>query len=89
MSTVSMLTTIDNPFDPFTQFADWYRFDVDHGYDSCGLLSRCCVTSNDLSENENQIAIETAINEICKFNLSGKHIKVTREIPDSKTLPTD
>ena len=76
----AMLTTIDNPFDPFTQFADWYRFDLDFGYDSCGLLSRCCALSPDLSEVEEKIAIETAIDEICKYNLSGKHIKVVRDV---------
>ena len=75
-----MLTTTDNPYDPFTQFNDWYRYDVDKGYDSCGLLSRCCPTSSDLSEVENKIAIEIAIDEICKYNLSGKHIKVVRDI---------
>jgi hypothetical protein len=75
-----MLSTEDNPYDPFTQFVDWYRFDVDNGYDSCGLLSRVCATSSDLSEVENKIAIETAIDEIIKYNLSGKHIKLVREI---------
>lgn len=80
MAKVSMLTTTDNPYDPFTQFADWYRFDVDKGYDSCGLLSRCCATSSDLSETENKVAIESAIDEICFFNLSGMHTKVTRDI---------
>ena len=75
-----MLTTTDNPYDPFTQFDDWYRFDIDAGYDSCGLLDRCCKSSNDLSEIENKIEIENAINEICKYNLSGKHIKVVRDI---------
>ena len=78
---VSMLTTVDNPFDPFTQFIDWYRFDVDKGYDSCGLLDRVTSTSIDLSEEENRLAIEAGIDEICKYNLSGKHIKVTREMP--------
>ena len=75
-----MLTTSDNPFDPFTQFADWYRFDVDKGYDSCSLLSRCCPTSIDLTETENEMAIEIAIDEICFYNLSGKHVKVVKDI---------
>ena len=76
----AMLTTEDNPYDPFTQFVDWYRFDVDKGYNSCALLSRCCPSSIDLSEIENKIAIEIAIDEICKYNLSGKHIKVVKDI---------
>ena len=28
------LTTIDNPFDPFTEFDQWILFDKDKGYDS-------------------------------------------------------
>lgn len=76
----AMLTTEDNPYDPFTQFNDWYRFDVDKGYDSCGLLSRCCPSSIDLTETESKIAIETAIDEIVKYNLSGKHKKVVKDL---------
>jgi hypothetical protein len=76
----AMLTTEDNPYDPFTQFNDWYRFDVDKGYDSCGLLSRCCPSSIDLTETESKVAIETAIDEIVKYNLSGKHKKVVKDL---------
>ena len=75
-----MLTTTDNPYDPFTQFADWYRFDIDNGYDSCGLLARCCPSSSDLSDVEDKIARETAINEMCYYNLSGKHTKVVKDL---------
>lgn len=27
------LTTIDNPYNPFTQFDDWFMFDIEHNYD--------------------------------------------------------
>ena len=36
----SMLTTIDNPFDPFTQFDDWLRFDEEKGYHTCQFLAK-------------------------------------------------
>ena len=35
-----MLTTIDNPYNPFTQFSKWFMFDTEKGYNSCGYLDR-------------------------------------------------
>lgn len=32
------LTTFDNPYSPYEQFEEWYRYDTDHGYNSSGLL---------------------------------------------------
>ena len=49
-----MLTTTDNPYDPFTQYEAWYRFDEDNGYHSCAFLARIARTSDQLSDKENQ-----------------------------------
>ena len=46
------LTTIDNPFDPFTQFDDWFRFDEAKGYHSCSYLGRIAKVSYGLSDEE-------------------------------------
>ena len=59
-----MLTTIDNPYDPFTQFDNWFAFDEQNGYCSCSLLARLALTSNELSDEDNQKAIDDAIDEI-------------------------
>ena len=32
-----MLTTFDNPFDPFEQFTSWFLFDTEKGY-NCNLF---------------------------------------------------
>ena len=45
-----MLTTTDNPYDPFTQFDDWFAFDESMGYHTCSYLARVCKTSEDFSE---------------------------------------
>ena len=34
-----MVTTKDNPFNPFTHFREWYAFDMASGYNTCGVLA--------------------------------------------------
>jgi hypothetical protein len=74
-----MLTTVDNPFNPFTAFDDWYAFDTLNGYYTLALLGRVVATSDDLSEADQASAIEQAIDEIVEFNVSGMHRKVRKE----------
>jgi hypothetical protein len=81
----SMLTTVDNPFDPFTAFDSWYSFDTRHGYHSSGLLARVINSSYELSDTDQSLAIELAIDEIVKENVSGMHKKVTREVPEDSS----
>ena len=35
-----MLTTFDNPFNPFEQFVQWRLFDIEKGYYTCEYLAR-------------------------------------------------
>ena len=74
----SMLTTFDNPFDPFDEFDSWYRFDVDKGYNSCSFLDRIARTSDQLSDFENEKEIERAINEIITYDPLKIYTKVTQ-----------
>lgn len=72
-----MLTTIDNPYNPFTDFDDWYAYDTAMGYNTCGYLARIAATSPVLSDTENQKELERAIDEIVEFNVYGIHRKIT------------
>ncbi|MBR1734966.1 MAG: hypothetical protein IJ730_05920, partial [Alphaproteobacteria bacterium] len=63
----TMLTTVDNPFDPFTEWDDWRRFDEDHGYYTCEYLGRVCDFSYELSEADQEVAVLTAIADIVRF----------------------
>ena len=76
---VSMLTTTDNPYDPFDQFEDWYAFDEHHGYCTCGYINRIANTSSDLSPEDQAFAVNLAIDEILKFNVLGIYKKVSKE----------
>lgn len=76
---VVMLTTTDNPFNPFDEYDKWYDFDVQMGYFTCQYLSRIVKTSDELSDAEEQQAIEDAIDEIVKLNILGIYKRVERE----------
>ena len=71
-----MLSTIDNPFDPFEDFNSWYMFDVLHGYNSCAYLARIAKTSDQFTEFENAIELENAIDEIIQYDFLNLYIKV-------------
>lgn len=71
-----MLTTIDNPFNPFTHWDEWKRYDEDKKYFTCAYLARIAKTSHELSETDYKKAIEDAINEIVRLNINGLYTKI-------------
>ena len=74
-----MLTTKDNPYNPFDNFDSWYRFDMDKGYSSCSYLDRIARTSDQLTEEENAEEIERAIDEIIKYDFQNIYRKVKQD----------
>ncbi len=79
-----MLTTIDNPFDPFEQFDSWFLFDVEKGYNSCAYLGRIARTSDQLSDEENDEEVERAIDEIIKYDFMDIYKKVKKQVNNKK-----
>ena len=80
------ITTSDNPYSPRDQFDEWYAFDTQHGYNTCAYLARCAFTSSGISDKDNDLEVESAINDILKFNLTGNYQKLVYE--DGKLLNT-
>lgn len=74
-----MLTTKDNPWNPFTNFEEWYAWDISHGYNTSAYLARVTTDSPELSPAQSQRAVNDAIDEIIFFNLTGNYVKVTEE----------
>lgn len=85
MATLHMLTTTDNPYDPYTRWDEWSAYDQGAGYYTSELLARIARTSDDLSEVDQDAAIEAAIDEIVRENVLGKYTKVA--IPDVADTP--
>lgn len=76
----SMLTTIDNPFDPFTEFDAWFQFDEEKGHHTCQFLAKVSRTSSEMSDSDYEKEIDRAIDEIVKYNVRGIDRKVTKKI---------
>jgi len=84
METEVMLTTFDNPFDPFDEFVPWFLFDVEKGYYTCSKLARIARSSEEFSITEDKEETERAIDEIIDNDFLNIYKKVTRE-----TVKTD
>ena len=62
----SMLTTFDNPFNPFTEFDRWWKEDLLLGHNCCGLLANESNVSDIASDEVNDKAIIEAMERIVK-----------------------
>lgn len=89
------LTTYDNPYDPFEQFVPWFMFDIQKGYNSCGLLARTLdalgfsTNDDELSDEEIEKNIETAINEILNTDFMGIYVKVSDKNKKNELVSSD
>lgn len=72
-----MVTTVDNPYNPFTQSDEWYAFDTSHGYNTASYLARLVRTSDELSDSDHNDAVNSAVEEIVRENVLGIYKLVT------------
>lgn len=72
-----LLSTSDNPYNPFTEFDQWRNWDEQSGYYTLSYLARITVTSDDLSELDQAKAIDQAVAEILEENITGNYVLVT------------
>lgn len=89
---VYMLTTTDNPYNPFTHYDEWYTWDITHGwhinpdgsiglgYYTAAYLARIGRTAEyGLSPAQYIRECNNAIDEIIALNLTGNYIKVAEQ----------
>lgn len=62
------ITTVDNPFDYFKQFDEWLNYDRLMGYFTLEYLARIAKTSKDLSDEDERLELERAIDSIIEWN---------------------
>lgn len=65
-----MLSTSDNPYNPITDYDEWYRYDsIEHDYGTICYLDRVCNTTTELGDEMYSQDIEDAIDEAVKLDL--------------------
>ena len=79
-----MLSTIDNEWNPFDNFGEWYTRDEElarqqNRRSASGYMAIIASVAEDVSDREYNQVISDAIDEILALNLSGTFIKVTRK----------
>jgi hypothetical protein len=75
-----MLSLATNPYDPFEEYDLWKNFDTQEGYDTAGLFARVLSTSDDISQDDQALAEEQAIESILSnVSFKGLYKKVERK----------
>lgn len=62
------ITTVDNPFNPFEDFASWYDFDMEKGYCSCERVARLANITDDMTDIEEEAEIERASRRLVEID---------------------
>lgn len=84
----SMITTVDNPFDPREDFEAWYMWDTGHGYNTSSYLARVASVAEEFPEAVKDRQIEDAIDEIIAMHAGGMYKKLLIEDSSTATPPT-
>lgn len=71
-----MLTTIDNPFDPFDDFNSWYMFDCEKHHFTSSRLMRIAHITPEMSQKEIDDELDRAMDLIVRHDPEEKYIKV-------------
>lgn len=70
------LTTVDNVWNPFTNFDEWLAYDISNEHYSNATLAKIALVSDALSDEENRQEIERAIDRIIELDPTHEFCKV-------------
>jgi hypothetical protein len=80
-----MLTTDDNPYDPFTEWEAWDQYDRQMGYHTTACLARLVKDSHELPDAVRSQAIEDAIDDFLEVIVTGTEAKY-KTVEATKTV---
>lgn len=77
-----MVTTIDNPWNPFTQYHEWLSYDISHWYSTDAWIAILSKTSSDLPLQEQEEQIDFGVQRLLELDPYGLHVKVYEDEAD-------
>jgi len=66
------VTTVDNPYNPFTHWEQWLLFDVNAGYNTCGRLASVTFLHDSMTHTELYEEVNHGIDELIKLGSINK-----------------
>lgn len=79
-----MLTTIDNPYNPYVDFDKWYNWDCSHHYYTCQYLARLCDSLLDPDDED-----DSGIEYVCRIIVSSDPSGIYALIDKNTKTPID
>lgn len=71
-----MLSTTDNPFNPWTHYDQWFDWDTSRGYNTASYLATVVQLINANGRVSDDYALALAIDDILEFNITGNYVLV-------------
>ena len=71
-----MLSTTDNPFNPWTHYDQWFDWDTSRGYNTASYLATIVQLINANGRVSDDDALALAIDDILEFNITGNYALV-------------
>lgn len=78
------ITTIDNPFNPFVDFDNWFLFDVEKHYYTLSKLARLSNVTDSMSSKEEAKEVERAIERLIEIDPLDLYVKVYKSDTESE-----
>lgn len=79
MENKHLLTTFDNPYNPFVDFDHWFMFDCEMQHNTCGRIARLVDDDPEMTEHEAREERERVMDFIVTYDLEGKFFKGTKD----------
>ena len=73
------MSTRDNPYNPFTHWDEWLAFDMEKGYNTCGLVARLTLSDPDMPEEWNDLRTKEAITHFVEIDPLHLFVKYYRD----------